>query len=120
MSIRLLVCGGRDFDRASVVTSALDSVHDKMGVSLLIHGDARGADTLAGAWAASRGIPVMVFPADWQMYGKAAGHVRNKKMIDEGKPDVVVAFPGGRGTADMMRKAVAAGLNVMLMGEDKA
>jgi hypothetical protein len=50
-------------------------------------------------------VPVIEFPANWKVYGRAAGPIRNMKMLLEGKPDLVVAFPGGIGTADMVKKA---------------
>ena len=78
----------------------------------IIEGGAKGADKLAREWAASRGIPVRTFKADWRRYGRGAGPQRNEQMLDEGKPDLVVAFPGGSGTASMMRLARAAGVRV--------
>ena len=60
----------------------------------------------------SHNIECLTFPADWKTYGRAAGPLRNARMIAEGKPDLVLAFPGGRGTADMTRKARAAGVEV--------
>lgn len=76
----------------------------------MIEGGANGADHFAKAWAEERGIPFRTFHANWRMYGRAAGAIRNAQMLAEGKPDLVVAFPGGPGTADMVRRA---GINVM-------
>jgi hypothetical protein len=110
---RLLVCGGRDYaDRARVFT-VLDRVTAKRPVGLVIHGAARGADALAGEWASERAVEVWAFPANWQRHGKAAGHLRNQAMLTHGRPEGVVAFAGGAGTADMVRRAEAAGLPVM-------
>ena len=81
--------------------------------ALIAHGDAPGADTMAGNWANWHLIKVTRFPAEWRKYGKSAGPVRNQKMIDEGKPDLVVAFPGGNGTADMCRRAGDAGIRTL-------
>ena len=53
------------------------------------------------------------YPADWKKYGKSAGPLRNQRMIDEGKPDLVVAFPGGVGTADMISRAKAYNISVL-------
>jgi hypothetical protein len=53
-----------------------------------------------------------MFPAQWDRYGEAAGPIRNAWMLEFGKPDLVVAFPGGRGTADMISKARKAGIEV--------
>lgn len=106
--MRLLMCGGRDYTDAATVSRAFDVLKP----SVVIHGDARGADTLADEEAKRRGIDRIRFPANWKRDKKAAGPIRNQRMIDEGKPDAVCAFPGGNGTADMIRRAKAAGLKV--------
>lgn len=111
--MRVLVCGGRDFNEYESLEYFLDAFRAENDVSVVIHGAARGADSMAGEWAKSRGIPVIVFPADWNRHGRAAGPIRNKKMLDEGKPNLVISFPGGRGTANMMEQARAAGVPVM-------
>jgi hypothetical protein len=112
--MRLLVCGGRTFDDAVRLWRTLDSLHRVHGFTALIHGTATGADTLAGTWAKQKKIPVLKFRPDWKRYGnRAAGPIRNQKMLDEGKPDLVVAFKGGSGTRDMMKKARAAGVPVV-------
>lgn len=110
--MRVIVCGGRDFRDRKAVFDALDRLHAKRGIGFLIQGCADGADYLAWQWGEARGVPVGSYPAEWDRYGKRAGAIRNQQMIDEGKPDGVVAFPGGRGTADMVRRAEAAGLKV--------
>ena len=109
--MKLIVCGGRDFADRAFLFAALDAVHRKRPVSLVIHGDAPGADRLAGTWAAARGIPVEAVPAQWKIYGRRAGPWRNFEMLQL-KPDGVVAFPGGRGTADMISQALEAGVTV--------
>jgi hypothetical protein len=75
------------------------------GICLIIHGGASGADRLAGHWAVDVKIPCMVFPAPWDSCGRLAGPLRNQWMLDFGKPDIVIAFPGGRGTANMVSLA---------------
>ena len=81
--------------------------------TVIIHGAAKGADSLASEWAALNEVKEEVFPADWKTHGRAAGPIRNQQMLDEGKPDLVIAFPGGRGTADMVKRARKAGIEVM-------
>ena len=110
--MRILVCGGRDYSNRHRVFAALDKFDAKHLVSLVIHGAARGADTCAAEWAARRCVHTAPFPADWKTHGRGAGPIRNQQMLDHGKPDAVVAFPGGAGTADMVRRAKAAGLPV--------
>lgn len=105
MSERVLVCGGRHFADYEVVKEMLDFVHDSVGVSVVIHGGARGADSLADRWAYENEVERIVYHADWEGKGKKAGPLRNERMLKQGKPDRLIAFPGGRGTADMLRRA---------------
>ena len=109
--MRVLVCGGRDFYDGALLKRTLDDIVTELDV-VVIHGGARGADSLASWWASTRGFSVEIYPADWNAHGSAAGPIRNQEMIDKGKPDLVVAFPGGKGTADMVRRAKAAGVLV--------
>lgn len=109
--ISILVCGGRDYSDKESVFAALDHMAKSRVIELVIHGGASGADSLAGEWADARGIFSIACMADWKARGKKAGPIRNKMMLTL-KPDGVVAFPGGSGTADMIRQAKAAGLNV--------
>lgn len=111
----LVVTGGRDFADRAVVFSTLDMLSDVPFT--LYHGACRGADLLAADWARSRGIPCKTFPADWSI-GRAAGQIRNWEMVsaalsaaDEGC--IVVAFPGGRGTAGCVSSARALGIPVI-------
>jgi predicted Rossmann-fold nucleotide-binding protein len=113
LSIRVLVCGGRRYRDAMTLGSWLGGIHKDRGIAVIIEGGAGGADELARLFAEFAGIPVQTFPACWDKHGKAAGPIRNRQMLDEGKPDLVVAFPGGRGTADMVRQARAAGVEVL-------
>lgn len=131
--MRILVCGDRDYPDQHHVWSTLDSL---TGVSessplpdpatVIIQGCAgrvvrlpdgtkqvRGADLIAREWGITNWVEVLDYPADWTGLGGAAGPIRNAKMLAEGKPELVVAFPGGRGTADMVRKARAAGVRVV-------
>lgn len=111
---RVLVCGGREFDDVSLLAVEMEKVWRRFGYpAVIIHGDARGADRLAEEWAIRHGVPVKAYPADWERDGRAAGPIRNQRMLDEGKPDLVVAFPGGAGTADLVRRAKAAGVEVL-------
>ncbi len=113
--IKVLVCGGRNFGNRALLYSIMDHHHREAGAfEYLIHGAARGADTLAGEWARERAVPVHSFPADWHTHGNSAGPIRNALMIAQGKPDLVIAFPGGAGTANMIRQAEVAKIPVRL------
>lgn len=109
--MRVLVCGGRDFADSRLLHDTLTGLG--RAFEELIEGGASGADGMAYAWADRHGLPVTTFKADWKRYGNRAGPIRNQRMLDEGKPDLVVAFPGGRGTADMVKRARAAGVRVI-------
>ena len=115
--MRVLVTGGRDFSDRALLNDALDRLHSIHGFTVLIHGDASGADRLSGEWAASKGIQVEARPAEWKKHGRAAGPIRNSQMLDE-KPGLVIAFPGGKGTADMVKKAKQAGLEVVMVNNE--
>jgi len=103
--MKLLVCGGRDFDDVEFIVSRLNRLYKNRPITELIHGAAKGADTISGLWAEEMGIPVRVFPADWKTHGRGAGHIRNHQMLNESRPDALFAFPGGKGTANMIEQA---------------
>lgn len=115
VNLRILVCGGRDFSDRDLVFRTLDALARRAVIGVVIEGNASGADRIAGYWARKKRIRNLKFPADWKAHGKAAGPIRNRRMLSEGRPDLVVAFPGGRGTADMVSAARKAGVEVMLV-----
>lgn len=111
--IRVIVCGGRDFADWRFVETTLGKLHAERPIRHLFHGNARGADSLAATWAKlHRDVSCHACPANWARDGKAAGLIRNKQMLGF-KPDLVVAFPGGKGTAHMVKIAKAAGVEVL-------
>lgn len=110
--MRILVCGGRDYRDTACVTDSLERLRRAGLISLLIHGDASGADRLASQWAREAGMDQVSYPANWKAHGRAAGPMRNRRMLHHGRPQALVAFPGGRGTADMISLARQAGLPV--------
>ena len=118
--VRVLVCGGRDYADRRAVFQELDALLEAAipmpaypWIRLtIIHGGQDGADFAAGEWARANDQPYGVIPAPWRSFGKRAGPLRNAAMLQTQRPDLVLAFPGGRGTADMVRKARAAGVEV--------
>lgn len=112
MKQRVLVCGGRDYADKDLLYTILDTAHAANPIVTLIVGDASGADALAAEWAKDRDIPLEEYPAAWERHGRAAGPIRNKQMLDEGRPHLVIAFPGGRGTANMVAQAETADVPV--------
>lgn len=107
-----LVCGGRDFSDESLFESAMGDLMLRFGCpAKIVHGAAKGADTMAGDLAKRLSVEEIACPADWQKHGRAAGPIRNREMLSH-KPDLVIAFPGGRGTAKMIKQARDAGIDV--------
>jgi hypothetical protein len=128
--MRLLVTGPRDWADARLVYWALKAVRDRAiekddPITALIHGAARGLDSLADAAGRGLGLTPEPYPAKWSQFGRSAGAVRNRQMRDEGKPTLVLAFHWldighlrvltGSGTADMVRVAESADLPVYLV-----
>ena len=115
------ITGGREYAGRGLA-DMLDAIHygPRGPIRMLVHGCARGADTIADQWAARRGITRQPFPAFWRVYGKAAGHRRNQQMVDfvaglQG-PKLWVCAPGGRGTADCRRRVEKAGIELVETG----
>lgn len=116
----LLVCGGRDYADSTHVFSVLDALQPRAVVHGACGVDAdrprwarlRGTDRLADAWCARRQVPVIRVPARWLALGRRAGPIRNQQMIELYRPALLVAFPGHLGTADLVRRARAAGVPV--------
>lgn len=106
--MKTIVCGGRDYNNYQNATKTLDT----FGITFVIEGGATGADTLARVWAKNNGIPCATIDANWEYYGKSAGHKRNSWML-ELNPDAVIAFPGGAGTSNMVMQAKARGIKVI-------
>lgn len=112
--LRLIVCGGRDYEQRSTVEFWLTKVHWRPGkaITTLVHGACpTGADALADAWALQQGVSVERHPADWAAFGPAAGPRRNAAMAALGAHGLL-AFPGGAGTLSMCREAAARGIPV--------
>jgi YspA, cpYpsA-related SLOG family len=104
--MRVLVCGSHRYCDVDFLTTVLDDFHTLHSITTLIHGNAEKTDKAAGTCAIYKGIPVLSFPAQWKTYGKVAGPIRNLQMLEEGKPDFVIAFPiGDPGTANMIKQA---------------
>jgi hypothetical protein len=112
--MKILICGGRNYKDQETVNEVMDDVvkHINPDDITVISGHARGADQLGEAWAKSRDLSLDLYPAKWETYGKSAGPKRNIEMLNTG-PDLVVAFPGGNGTAHTVRNAKERGIDVM-------
>ena len=112
MAFKILVCGGRSYNEWAKFCEVMNGVMEEFGcVTHIIQGGAEGADKYAYRYAIINGVqPVECLP-NWGHYGKKAGHMRNYFMLDL-KPDLVIAFPGGKGTANMISQAIKRGVPV--------
>lgn len=117
MNHRVIVCGGREFHDQNAVDAALDELWLEATSLVVIHGGAQGADACANAWVYAKRakgflVGLMRFPAAWRKHGRSAGPIRNREMLVQGRPTLVLAFPGGAGTANMVALAEEHGVTV--------
>lgn len=108
--MRVIIAGGRDYTFDNEDIEFLENLYLGRPFTAVLCGGATGADAEGARWAKRRGIPVEHYLADWSGHGRAAGPIRNQAMVDVA--DALIAFPGGRGTADVTRRARLAGLQV--------
>src|SRR5688572_20452346 len=117
--MKVLVCGGRNYQNARHVDGLLDvlvTLHGPItcivtGACCDSEGNPRGADWWAEKWARKRGVRYVGYPAHFRTMGRAAGPIRNGAMFAEEMPDIVLALPGGSGTAGMIKIAERGGLS---------
>jgi hypothetical protein len=116
--MRIIICGDRNWTNIKVIEDFILTLPKD---TVVIEGECRGADQLSGYVAKRHGLEVIPVPAEWKKYGKAAGPIRNKRMLDEYKPDLVVAFHNhiedSKGTADMISQAKIAGVEFKVIKE---
>ncbi len=131
--MRVVVAGGREFLDAELMNEVMDQLTKEWGITEIAHGGQkaympltkrwRGCDYHAGEWAAAREMPCTPFPVsdeEWRRLHKAAGPVRNRRMINEFAPDRVIAFPGNKGTKDCVTWALSCGIEVFAVDRDAA
>ena len=114
--MKILVCGSRTWHGLDIIEDALRPYTGGQPNVTIIHGGAPGADSIAGHVAYLMGYHIQVYRANWRQYGRAAGYMRNKQMLMEGKPDLVLAFWDGKsaGTKMMIELAKKAGVEVKI------
>jgi hypothetical protein len=115
--MKVLVCGGRNYLNRAKVFETLDYLDTTRHFTLVIHGNARGADSLGAQWGYERRRNVTGVPAQWDKYGKKAGYIRNITMADL-QPDLIVAFPGGIGTNMMIDIAKSRQIPIIIVPEE--
>ena len=110
--MKVIICGSRNYRGTSAVIQRMKLLPPD---TIVIHGGASGADSLANMYALDLGLDIKKMDADWEQYGKAAGGVRNTQMLKE-EPDLVLAFvndpTNSPGTANMILQALCAGIEV--------
>lgn len=118
--MRVLVCGARDYEDRQFIFDTLDELHVKDRITAIIEGGARGADSFAAEWAKLNRVLHIRFEAQWGDYGRAAGPIRNRQMLERGHPDLVLAFPKttlaySKGTKNMVKQAEKARVQTIVM-----
>jgi hypothetical protein len=117
--MRLLICGDRNWTNYQLILKTLRTIHETTPVECVIEGEQRGADLLGRQAAEELNITVLPFPANWTKYGRAAGPIRNQQMLNEGRPNSVVAFHSdlmsSKGTKSMVELSMKAGINVIVV-----
>lgn len=116
--MKVIICGDRNWTdykmiEAFIVTLPKDTI--------IIEGDCKETDQLSGLIGKKYGYEVISVPAEWKKYGRKAGPIRNQEILDEYKPDLVVAFHNdiehSKGTKNMIDLAIKAGVHVELKGD---
>lgn len=122
--MKALLCGDRNWTNRDLIHTVIRNLKEFDGVTTIIQGEARGADTMAKEEAQKLGLDVLSFPANWRHYGRAAGPIRNQQMLTEGKPDMVIAFHNNitesKGTLNMIRTAYSAQVRYEIIGDDSS
>ena len=117
--MRVLICGDRNWRDEDMINQVIEDLKAYYNIRTVIEGEANGADLLARRQALRQGVDVIAFPANWKKYGKAAGPIRNQRMLADGKPDLVIAFHDNiiqsKGTRHMVETAQRADVPVILM-----
>ena len=117
--MRILICGARDFDDITRIDGFVGSLPKD---SIIIEGEAKGADSLARDCSIKYGLEVEKYPADWNTYGRGAGPIRNKQMLIEGKPDIIIGYSKdiktSKGTKNMLTQGIKAGVPCYLNALD--
>lgn len=111
----VLVCGGSKYKAKATLFQKLDEIHETTPISLIINGGAKGADFFSSQWANNHNIPLQVFKANWKELGQQAVFTLNHDMLNDGKPDMVLAFPGGDVTHHMVELAKDCGVKVEII-----
>lgn len=108
--MKVIIAGTRDFHDYDVVCKAI--ANSWYEITEVVSGGATGVDALGERWGKERGLPVTVFPAQWQTYGKKAGPIRNAEMAEYADALVAVVSGPSPGTRGMIKISLERGLKV--------
>lgn len=106
---KVIITGGRDYSDYVMFEEVMNVINP----SIIVQGGATGADQLAREWADIKELECITYDADWNKNGKAAGPIRNRQMLKDNPDAIVIAFPGGKGTANCIKEAIA--LNMIVL-----
>jgi len=106
--MKLAIVGSRNFTDYKRLSRIVDKVKEQ--ITLIVSGGARGADTLAERYAKERAIPYLIFPANWDEYGKQAGMLRNQEIVNNADGMIAFLAPESRGTRDSIKRAQIKGI----------
>ena len=119
MNMRVIICGGRDFADKKLCFDSLGRLLSEYEAMEIVSGHARGADLFGEEYARIHGLKLTVFKADWKKYGRGAGPVRNRQMLEYALKGtaVIIAFWDGKskGTKNMIDQARKAGAEVKIV-----
>lgn len=113
--MRVIVCGSRNFPHVNVVEEELAKINMQKSITAVIHGCSGLLGWMVDRWARSYSIPVVHYPPNWEHHGKNGEQIRNAFMLEDSRPDLVVAFPGGPHTSDLVRRAINTGAAVLVI-----
>lgn len=112
--MRVAVTGSRHGAPAGLVREVLSGLDPRP--SVIIHGGCTGVDAEVDAVPREMGIVVEDYPADWKLHRRMAGRIRNEKMAQESKAEILLVFPGGAGTTDCAARFQERGIECRRVG----
>ena len=115
--MKVIIAGGRDYVFVKTDGLILESLHLSNRFTEIVSGGCSGADENGELFAVTHKLPIKYFNADWKLYGKSAGPIRNKLMAEYA--DAIILFPGGKGTASMRSEAKKAELEILYDAENE-
>ncbi len=111
--MRLLIAAGRHLEDAALIRRALMRAHAIRPITVVIHGSSGRLGAITEEWARAQHLHVVRYPANWRAFGKRAGLIRNAFMLEDARPDMVLALPGGSDTRDLIARAHSARVPVI-------